>query len=244
MGLTRDDSIRRHAELRCEFARAVAVAKALPFVDTLRDFTDLHRRTTGHQAGKSPAADEMWAKLVAQIATTDDRTMQLDRIVAFMAASNLHPYDSSNSPYWPFRYDYNDADGSLRMHFGSIRFFRADERQQPGLLSSARLPELRDSLRRMFTEIAQRYPSARQVRGGSWLYNWEAYRRLYQRRSLTAARSAVLASPADRDGASFILGAATCTHRCATSFAIVSHTSILTILAQRFRYRRCRCKRR
>jgi hypothetical protein len=31
----------------------------------------------------------------------------------------------------------------------------------------------------MFTEIAQRYPSARQVRGGSWLYNWEAYRRLY-----------------------------------------------------------------
>lgn len=34
-------------------------------------------------------------------------------------------------------------------------------------------------LHAMFQQIKQRHPDARVVQGGSWLYNWEAYRRLF-----------------------------------------------------------------
>jgi len=175
----RKASIRAHAELRCEFARAVAALKVLPFADALRDFTDLHRRTTGYRAGESAAADRDWAGVIAAIGGLDRRDAALDCIVDFMAASNLHRYGRSNSPYWPFRYDFHGADRSVRLHFGSLQFYREEGAPVPGLLARARLPELRDSLRRMFAEIRSRHPDASHVRGGSWLYNWESYRRLY-----------------------------------------------------------------
>jgi hypothetical protein len=175
----RKTSIRAHAELRCTFAHAVAALKALPFGDALRDFTDLHRRATGYRAGESDAADRDWASLIAAIGSLNNRDAMLDCVVDFMAAANLHRYGRSNSPHWPFRYDFHEPDRTVRMHFGSLQFYRVDEMPQPGLLSRERLPELRESLRRMFTEIRSRHPAARQVRGGSWLYNWESYRRLY-----------------------------------------------------------------
>ena len=117
--------------------------------------------------------------MIAAIGGLDHRDAVLDCVVDFMAASNLHRYGRSNSPYWPFRYDFHEADRSVRLHFGSLQFYREEGAPQPGLLARARLPELRDSLRRMFAEIRSRHPDARQVRGGSWLYNWESYRRLY-----------------------------------------------------------------
>jgi hypothetical protein len=161
------------------FAHAVAVLKGLPVGEALRDFTDLHRRATGYRPGQSAEADREWAGLAAAIGDLDGRDAVLDRVVDFMAASNLHRYSRANSPYGPFRYDFHAADRSVRLHFGSLQFYRADAAPRPGLLSRERLPELRESLKRMFTEIRTHHPAAQQVRGGSWLYNWESYRRLY-----------------------------------------------------------------
>lgn len=51
----------------------------------------------------------------------------------------------------------------------------------PGLrpLSRARIAVRQDELRRMFAHIRCHVPEAQTVRGNSWMYNLEAYRRLY-----------------------------------------------------------------
>jgi hypothetical protein len=46
-------------------------------------------------------------------------------------------------------------------------------------LSRARMDVRRDELRRMFADIYCNVPEAQIVRGNSWMYNLEAYRRLY-----------------------------------------------------------------
>ena len=175
----RTESIRQFAAIRCAFAVAVAGAKGLSFVEALRDYTDLHRRTTGAIPGESATADVAWSGLAKQLTEISDSQEALDCIVAFMSDSNLHRYDRSNSPYWPFRYDYHATDHTIRMHFGTLKFYVNTEAETPGLLSEVRLPELRAQLARMFREVSERYPLARQVRGASWLYSRRSYCRVY-----------------------------------------------------------------
>jgi hypothetical protein len=88
--------------------------------------------------------------------------------------------DHSKDDFWPFRYDYNERDGvpTIHVHFGSLGFKEPID-LGPGLLSKERYEEQRDKLRAMFTEIKHSHPQAKIVRGRSWLYNVEAYRRLY-----------------------------------------------------------------
>ena len=61
----------------------------------------------------------------------------------------------------------------MRIHFGNY------EHDHIGPLSAAKAGKRRHELKKMFAYVKETYPLAREVRGVSWLYNREAYRRLF-----------------------------------------------------------------
>jgi hypothetical protein len=76
-------------------------------------------------------------------------------------------------PFGCFRYDFVPEGTGIRVHFSNR------DGSGLGALSRARQAVRLEELRAMFAAIARDYPEATRVRGNSWLYGLEAYRRLY-----------------------------------------------------------------
>jgi hypothetical protein len=72
-----------------------------------------------------------------------------------------------------FSCDSPDADGMVRIHFTNR------DNDGIGPLSHIKIEKRRQELKAMFTDVKQTYADAKEVRGGSWLYHLEAYRRLF-----------------------------------------------------------------
>lgn len=166
--------------LRLMYAEAVAEKTAAPLSRVLYESTDAHARVFGFIPGPDPeSAHPGWAALAEEIdaaATHEDRVAILARYVRKYAHERK---DHSRDRYWPFRYDPPGEDGVVKLHFGSMELSDSQDSDEPGILSRERLEEQRAKLKAMFAEIKQKYPHARLVRGASWLYNREAYRRLF-----------------------------------------------------------------
>jgi hypothetical protein len=72
-----------------------------------------------------------------------------------------------------FAYGYNSETRAIHLHFSN------QDTSPYGPLSHQRVDARKSELRTMFHQIHQRHPDAALVQGGSWLYNWEAYKRLF-----------------------------------------------------------------
>ena len=72
-----------------------------------------------------------------------------------------------------FSCDPPDTDGMVRIHFTNR------DADGIGPLSRTKIETRRQELQAMFTYVQQTYAHATAVRGGSWLYHLEAYRRLF-----------------------------------------------------------------
>lgn len=70
-------------------------------------------------------------------------------------------------------YDYNAHGGIVRLHFTN------HEHDAAGPLRKERLGFRRQEVADLVRAVHERYPDARTVQGHSWLYNLEAYRRIY-----------------------------------------------------------------
>ena len=81
--------------------------------------------------------------------------------------------ETSEQRYGCFGFDVADEKGVIQIHF------RNEDRDSISPLSTAKIEKRKQELKAMFTHIKQTYPHATTVRGGSWLYNLEAYRRLF-----------------------------------------------------------------
>lgn len=171
---------REHFDLRLRFAEAVSQKKGISLVDAMRDFTDLYRRLTGEWSGESVPAQKRWDQFANEtMRISDNHEALLDCIVQYAEkrpGADIQRHESDH--FFPFRYQYDETHHAIDLHFGSNQP-SVEDPSAPGLLSKFRLPEMRQKLREMFTEIKHNHPDAEIVRGGSWLYNRESYRRLY-----------------------------------------------------------------
>ena len=78
------------------------------------------------------------------------------------------------TPNWGcFAYDYSPEAQVIHIHFANV------DTSGYGPLSSQRRAARLEELRSMFISIKQAHPDASEVRGGSWLYNRSAYKRLF-----------------------------------------------------------------
>lgn len=156
------------AQLR--FAEALSASTARPLADTCLEFTNLHRRFGLGRVGQG-APSPQWTRFADGLARCASQAERLDWTVAFFAASPVQ--ESATRRFGCFSYELAGEGDIVRIHFSS----RDGDDVSP--LAHARVDRRLADLRAMFADIRDRHPGARTVRGGSWLYNLEAYRRLF-----------------------------------------------------------------
>ncbi len=153
-------------DLQLRLAATMAERTGTPFREAMGLYTNLARRL-----GMFDLADPEWSAWLDGLEVADDRL-----------AFTLETFDQVDpnlvgprqTVFGCFGCDPPDEDGRLQIHFQNREFGR-----EPGPLSSARIEVRMAELRAMFGFVRREYPAAREVKGGSWLYNLEAYRRLF-----------------------------------------------------------------
>jgi hypothetical protein len=152
-------------------AETMTERTARPLSDCCLEFTNLHLRFGLGRLDGGPVSAE-WARYGAGLERCAPGLDRLDWTVAFFA--DAPPSDSAAHPFGCFSYELMGADQIVRIHFGN-----RDSADGQGPLVRAKADRRRSELREMFGHIRAQHPSAREVWGGSWLYNLEAYRRLF-----------------------------------------------------------------
>jgi hypothetical protein len=163
-----------YVDLQVRFAERVSAVSGLPLKETLLKYTNFFRRmgmgAPGHVEPAQP-----WLDMVDGVDTlTHDA--RIERIFAALMARG----DGAAVPlpgrtqFGCFACDRPDADGMVHIHFGN-RVKHPDV----GPLHTSRIDERRAELKAMFSWLANEHPGTQRIDGGSWLYNLEAYRRLF-----------------------------------------------------------------
>lgn len=152
-------------QLQLSFAEKVAQVTQVPLEETLLAYTTLY---LSFELGRSfDPAHPLWQAYLQGLKHTPDRASwtymwyQRQRTV-FIADF-----------YGCFYYSYLADEQTIRIHFINR------ETAGQSALSQARRAVRVQELARMFLAIQATLPEARMVRGGSWLYNIDAYRRLF-----------------------------------------------------------------
>jgi hypothetical protein len=162
----------RFFKVQLAFARRVAEITAQPFAKAALHFTALYRIL-----GLEPPFDPtqpVWSVFAVLLdVNTPIQTLAGQARDFYLARFDQIPQMSENRHWGCFAFDYDVTTLSVRLHFSQ------QDRSGLGPLSSERTQVRLAELRAMFDHIHKTLPEAQQVRGGSWLYNREAYTRLF-----------------------------------------------------------------
>jgi len=155
--------------LQLRLAALMAERKGLPLREAMNLYTNLRRRF-----GLFEDDAAAWLDFLGEI---DAAATQADRLALAMArfrAAPEFPRPAYQVAFGCFACEPPNDEGVLRIHFTNTEMGI-----EPGPLSAARMDLRLAELREMFAFIRGDFPKARRVLGGSWLYNLEAYRRLF-----------------------------------------------------------------
>lgn len=157
--------------LQLLFAGRMAALEAIPLSRAVAAYTNLHRRFGLGRPDAGPAS-ALWARYTRRLERLATHEAQLAWTMEVFLQAPVEP-PSSQRVFGCFSCEAPDPDGAVKIHF-----LNRDEAGADGPLSAARAPARLAELRAMFSHLRRTHPSARRVRGASWLYNLEAYRRL------------------------------------------------------------------
>ncbi|MES2340381.1 MAG: hypothetical protein V4597_01785 [Pseudomonadota bacterium] len=164
------ERLRGYFEVQLLFAEAMAKKTSRPLSDACLEFTNLHRRL-GLGRAEGGAVSAGWARYADGLERRP-RAERLDWTLDFFVETP--PEDSPSLRFGCFSYEPQDAGQVVRIHFSN-----RDGEGGQGPLARVKAERRKAELREMFAHVAAHHPQARTVRGGSWLYNLEAYRRLF-----------------------------------------------------------------
>jgi hypothetical protein len=168
--IARARRLRPYFELQLRFAQALAERTGEPLAQLALGMTNLHRRFGLGTPGEVPERFG-WATFVEGLNACASLQARLDWTEAFYVQAPEEP--KTRRAFGCFGYDPPNADGEVRIHFSN----RDADDVSP--LAAEKVPRRLDDLRAMFADVRGRHPEAAAVRGGSWLYNTSAYRRLF-----------------------------------------------------------------
>jgi hypothetical protein len=159
--------------LQLRFAENMAVRAKISLAESLTLHTNLRRRLGLGHGGVGPAPPE-WLAYLGEMERQATSEQRLDRTKTsyLTAPEDIPPADQRT--FGCFGCDPPDAAGVLRIHFNN-----RDSTDDIGPLSRAKTPRRLGELETMFAFVREAWPAANTVQGGSWLYNLEAYRRLF-----------------------------------------------------------------
>ena len=170
--LERARRLRDLFEVQLRLTERVSMAECVPIHQLVGRVTNLHMRFGLGDIDKVPPSPEWQAycDALAPLRTLEARADLTEETFA-CAAEEVPP---AREAFGCFGFDPPDGDGVLRIHFRN-----QDSADGVGPLDRSKIPRRRAELAAMFARIAELHPTATAVQGGSWLYNLEAYRRLF-----------------------------------------------------------------
>ncbi|MBU6318084.1 MAG: hypothetical protein KGS00_00405 [Alphaproteobacteria bacterium] len=158
--------------LQLDFAWVLRELIDAPLADILLPNTQFHRLLGLGRPDQGPA--EGWRPIAEEI----DRLDASDTVEAFLIESLRSAPPPAPDPnltlFGCFACEKPNASGGVRIHFT-----HRDPRPGPGPLSRSRLHARRADLISMIDHLTASEPLARTIEGASWLYNTEAYRRIF-----------------------------------------------------------------
>jgi hypothetical protein len=161
-----------YLDLQLRFAALMAERTGIALDDCALRYTNLHRRL-GLGNGREQAAPA-WSAYAVGLRACGTHAARLDWTQDFLQRTEPAVLPSNQTRFGCFSCEAPDEHGVLRFHFPP-----GDAFDSPGPLSTPKRAERGQELRALFAFARRAYPHARIVRGGSWLYHLEAYRRLF-----------------------------------------------------------------
>ncbi len=159
-------------ELQVRFARRVSSLSGAPFEDALLHWTSFYKLLGA--SGDFDHADADWRGLLARLRDGAALAEQTSAIHTYYLQRYADLPTFSDQPHWGcFAYEWRPEARSIRLHFGNM------DSSEPGPLSRQRIEVRKSELQTMVKDAHKSHPEAEWVIGGSWLYNLEAYRRLF-----------------------------------------------------------------
>ncbi len=167
-----------YVELQLRFARRAEVVGTHDFASAMTQLTNLHRRLGLGDPGEP--ADERWIRYLDGLDAQSDLSAQV-RWTRDYAASNwaVPPPSSAVARAGPF--SVHAVGDLLRTHFVP----KTTDSRSP--LDASRLPLRRSELRAALAAASELCPSARRVRGTSWLYSTKSYCALFPATHISSA---------------------------------------------------------
>ena len=157
-------------ELQLRLAARLADPVGLTLAEAVARYTNLRKRF-GLDAPEG-AAD--WARYLERLEAAEGAAGRLEWTVRFHGQAPRDASPTDEARFGCFACVAPTDDGTVRIHFTN----RTGD-PDVGPLAAARRDDRISELRAMFGFVRETWPQARSVLGGSWLYNLEAYRRLF-----------------------------------------------------------------
>jgi hypothetical protein len=164
-------------DLQLRFAQKVARLSGLPLARVILDYTNLYVR---FGLGRDfDAAHPTWRQYVAGLQGPDDRGEWTYRFYLRRPEATVAP--ATVATFGCFAYARSSSD-RIRVHFLNVE---TDGRSP---LAADRIDRRRAELAALFRHVKRARPGPLQVVGASWLYNLDAYRRLFPVAYVASAR--------------------------------------------------------
>lgn len=156
-------------DLQLVFAQKIADLSRQPFAQALLHYTALYR-IFGLDWSLDPT-NAIWQAYIQDLQHASDKG-------ALTHQFYLHRYlvipKFTDEEHWGcFTYEYRPPLRAIHLHFSD------QDTSSYGPLSHHRIDARKSELRAMFQYIQAHHPAVALVQGGSWLYNWESYARLF-----------------------------------------------------------------
>ncbi len=171
----------RFFDVQLIFARKVAEVTKQSFADAVLHHTAIYR-ILGLDWSANPA-HLTWQEYL-QALQQDVKAGAKGTYQFYFARSGSIPHMSDQQHWGCFAYDYLQKQRKVKLHFSNQDF------TEYGALSHQRMNVRQAELQAMFKSIRQEHPEAETVIGSSWLYNIQAYTRLFPGEYGQSARAA------------------------------------------------------
>ncbi len=164
--------MRRYAKefltLQLQFAKRLATLLDADLGDVLAEHTVL-RHLLNVSVSRDEQSDPLWQAFVSGVRTRPDA---FDWTHDFYQRHPAPPEDSDRPRFGCFTFAYPfRGTPVVRLHFENLTSIP--------VLKQASVALRQSELKQLCARVRQRHPDAERVRGGSWLYNIDAYRRLF-----------------------------------------------------------------
>ncbi|ETW98605.1 hypothetical protein [Candidatus Entotheonella palauensis] len=169
----RSERLHDYFDLQLRFAQTVAEIASLPLADTVAHYTNFHRRFGLGRLQGAPRSAE-WSRYIDQLNRLQTHEQRVAWTQSFFLQAPEESPPANQHHVGCFSCDPPNAEGFVRIHF-----VNRDNDGGTSSLKHTKIESRKRELRDMFTFIRSTYPSAKSVRGGSWLYHIQAYRRLF-----------------------------------------------------------------